>query len=268
MKNSQELANHLRLLEATELMEQSYTRWIEQWRLITDKLLTVASTEECTPELLQANQSIIQVMNSLHLIRLEMTTNWSIIQSGFDNRISQKDIDVSLSPKVNLQLEEAFHELTASVIALQVKLLKTCTNAVQYGKAIIVYKQVRRCLELLGRWYVLIETPQRSQYHSYDKLRTTANSSRLHNTNTLIRDFLRAIADIVNRDLRMDQEQRQSLIACVQRIEFNFIQPELMSSSTKGSATHERTTSTPTVPLHKAKPLGKPWIKKGLELKK
>lgn len=191
MKSKQEWAYpNQQLLQATIRINESHAKWIEVWKLTIVRLVDELSVNGYTSRMLQASRSVIQVMKSLLLFRITMMANWSMVQERIDNN------SLLESTQSAGQLEEAYSELTVSVLRLYLRLLEDINIREEQGERITVYRQISGCLDIITQWRMLTEL---------DKgVPPGAASSKLLTSEAKHQELLRAIHNHTEQEQNID----------------------------------------------------------------
>lgn len=234
MKNKQSwAAQNIQLLQSTLSISEGHTRWVESWTLINDKLSEEVSITGCTTHMLQASQSVIQVMKNLHLFRLTLLANWNMVMSRIDQEtellLTQNNTLKSKLTETVCQLEEAYSELTASILELHVKLMDSCDFCKEQEERTKVYRQICFCLDIIRQLRILNE-PSKDVLlliHNGSMPGTTSRKKQI--SEVCIQEYLKVILEDMEHKPLIDRKLQIHISRLIQFIKSNYIQTSSMT---------------------------------------
>ncbi|WHY16858.1 hypothetical protein QNH28_15085 [Paenibacillus sp. G2S3] len=286
MKNNQNSAvQNIHLLQSILSISEGHARLVGTWSLITERLLKEVSNTRYTTQMLQASQSIIQVMKTLLLFRLTLLANWNMVQCRIDKEtellLTQNNTLKSKFTETVWQLEEAYSELTSSILELHVKLLDRCYFREEQEERTKVFRQISFCLDIIRQWRMLNE-PSKDVLLLIHSGLIPGNASRKQQISEVCsQEYLKVILEDMEHKPLIDRKLQVHISRLIQQIKSNYTQTISMTYAPNTVAPRNpvffaamTSTNTKQEPewtqieyntLSKVQPPGKLWINKGLK---
>lgn len=285
MKNDQNSATqNFQLLESTLLLSESHAKWVETWTLCTNRLSGEVTDTGYTLQIFQASQSVIQIMKTLLLFRLTLLANWNMVQCRIDKEtellLTQNNTLKSKFTKTVWQLEEAYSELTSTIMELYVRILDSCDFFEEQEERTKIFRQISYGLEIIRQWRILNEPSKDVLLLIHNGLIPGTASKKQQISEICIQEYLKALLEDMEYKPLTDIKLQIHICRLIQHIKSNYTQsinmtyapntvaprnPVFFAAMSASNAKQQAEWTQKYNMLSKVQTPGNVWINKGLK---